>query len=185
MVNEIIKNAEDRMQKSVEANRDELARIRTSKASPSLLDSVRVDAYGSHMPLNQVASIATPDPRLITVQPWDKSLVSDIEKAILKADLGLNPSHDGQLIRIPIPPLNEERRQEYVRICRKIAEDGKIAIRNIRRDANDQIKKMEKDHDISEDESRRLQTQVQEITDRYVKRVDEILQHKEAEIMEV
>lgn len=185
MVNAIIKNAEDRMQKSVEANRDELARIRTSKASPSLLDSVRVDAYGSHMPLNQVASIATPDPRLITVQPWDKSLVSEIEKAILKADLGLNPSHDGQLIRIPIPPLNEERRQEYVRICRKIAEDGKIAIRNIRRDANDQIKKMEKDHEISEDESRRLQTQVQEITDRYVKRVDEILQHKEAEIMEV
>ncbi len=185
MTHEIIKDTEKRMQKSVEAIREELAKIRTGKASPSMLDPVRVEAYGSSMPLNQVATISTPDPRLIVIQPWDKSLIDAIEKGILKADLGLNPSNDGTVIRVPIPPLNEERRQEYVRICRKITEDGRIAVRNIRRNANEHIKKLEKNHEISEDESHRLQDQVQEITDKYIKQLDQILKHKEEEIMEV
>lgn len=185
MTHEIIKDADRRMHKSVEATREELAKIRTGKASPSLLDPVRVEAYGTTMPLNQVATITTPDARLIVIQPWDKNLIGAIEKAILKADLGLNPSNDGQVVRVPIPPLNEERRQEYVRICRKIAEEGRIAIRNIRRDANEHIKKLEKDHEISEDESHRLQDKVQELTDKYIEQLDEILKHKEKEIMEV
>ncbi len=173
------------MQKSVEATRDELAKIRTGKASTSMLDPVRVEAYGSSLPLNQVASVSTPDPRLIVVQPWDKSLIGEIERGILKADLGLNPSNDGQVIRVPIPPLNEERRQEYVKICRKITEDGRVAIRNVRRDANEHIKKLEKDHQISEDESHRLLDQVQELTDKYIKNLEEIMKHKESEILEV
>ncbi|HHL73669.1 MAG TPA: ribosome recycling factor [Bacteroidetes bacterium] len=185
MTHEIVKDADARMQKSVEATRDELSKIRTGKASPSLLDPVRVDAYGSSMPLNQVASVSTPDARLITVQPWDKSLIGEIEKAILKADLGLNPANDGQLIRIPIPPLNEERRQEYVKICKKITEDGRIAIRNIRRDANDHLKKMEKNHEMSEDEAHTYLDEIQKITDKHIKELDAILKHKEAEIMEV
>ncbi len=185
MTHEIVKDADARMQKSVEATRDELSKIRTGKASPNLLDPVRVDAYGSSMPLNQVASVSTPDARLITVQPWDKSLIGEIEKAILKADLGLNPANDGQLIRIPIPPLNEERRQEYVKICKKITEDGRIAIRNIRRDANDHLKKMEKNHEMSEDEAHTYLDEIQKITDKHIKELDDILKHKEAEIMEV
>ncbi len=185
MTHEIVKDADVRMQKSVEATREELSKIRTGKASPSLLDPVRVEAYGSTMPLNQVASVSTPDARLITVQPWDKSLIGEIEKAILKADLGLNPANDGQLIRIPIPPLNEERRQEYVKICKKITEDGRIAIRNIRRDANDHLKKMEKNHEMSEDEVHTYLDEIQKITDKHIKELDAILKHKEAEIMEV
>lgn len=185
MVHEIVKDADARMKKSVEATREELMKIRTGKASPSLLDPVRVNAYGSSMSLNQVATVSTPDARLITVQPWDKSLIGDIEKAILVADLGLNPSNDGTVIRIPIPPLNEERRQEYVKICRKIAEEGRIAIRNIRRDANDHLKRAEKNHEMSEDESHRLHDEVQKSTDKNITELDEILKHKEQEIMEV
>ncbi len=185
MKHEILKDAERRMEKSVEAIREELAKIRTGKASPSMLEPVHVEAYGSSMPLNQVATISTPDPRLIVVQPWDKSLIGAIEKAILKADLGLNPSNDGQVVRVPIPPLNEERRQEYVRICRKITEDGRVAIRNVRRDANEHIKKLEKNHEMSEDDAHRLLDEVQQLTDRYIKQLDEIMKHKEAEILEV
>ncbi len=185
MKHEIVKDAEKRMAKSVEATREELAKIRTGKASPAMLDPVRVEAYGSSMPLNQVATISTPEARLIVIQPWDKGLIGEIEKAILKADLGFNPSNDGQVIRVPIPPLNEERRQEYVRICRKITEEGRVAVRNIRRDANDHIKKLEKNHEISEDEAHRLLDQIQEITDQHIKQLDEIMKHKEAEIMEV
>lgn len=185
MMHQIVKEADTRMAKSVEATREELAKIRTGKASPSLLDPVRVHAYGSNMPLNQLATIATPDPRLITVQPWDRNLINEIEKAILAANLGFNPSNDGTIIRIPIPPLNEERRQEYVKICRKIAEDGRIAIRNIRRDANDQLKKLEKDHEMSEDQAHRLLDEVQKITDKHTQSIDEILKHKEEELMEV
>ena len=137
------------------------------------------------MPLNQVATVATPDARLITIQPWDKSLINDIEKAILSANLGFNPANDGNIIRVPIPPLNEERRQEYVKICRKIAEDGKIAIRNIRRDANDHLKKLEQDHEISEDQSHTYLDEVQKITDKHTHTIDEIVKMKEDELMEV
>ncbi|MFQ5628547.1 MAG: ribosome recycling factor [bacterium] len=185
MAHPIVKEAESRMAKSVEATREELARIRTGKASPSLLDPVRVQAYGSSMPLNQVATVSTPDPRLITVQPWDKNLIGDIEKAILSANLGFNPANDGTIIRVPIPQLNEERRQEYVRICRKIAEDGKIAIRNIRRDANDHLKKLEKDHELSEDQTHTFMDDVQKTTDNHVTAIDDILKMKETELMEV
>ena len=185
MTHPILKDADDRMAKTVEATREELSRIRTGKASPSLLDPVRVHAYGSTMPLNQVATVSTPDPRLITIQPWDKNLINEIEKAILTANLGFNPANDGNLIRVPIPALNEERRQEYVKICRKIAEDGKIAIRNIRRDANDHLKKLEKDHEISEDQSHTFIDDVQKITDKYSHGIDDILKMKENELMEV
>ena len=185
MTHPILKDADDRMAKTVEATREELSRIRTGKASPSLLDPVRVHAYGSNMPLNQVATVSTPDPRLITIQPWDKNLINEIEKAILTANLGFNPANDGNLIRVPIPALNEERRQEYVKICRKIAEDGKIAIRNIRRDANDHLKKLEKDHEISEDQSHTFIDDVQKITDKYSHGIDDILKMKENELMEV
>lgn len=185
MAHPVVKEAEMRMTKSVEATREELTKIHTGKASPSLLDPVRVQAYGGTMPLNQIASISTPDPRLITIQPWDKNLVGEIEKAILSANLGFNPSNDGNIIRVPIPALNEERRQEYVKICRKIAEDGRIAIRNIRRDANDHLKKLEKDHELSEDMSHTYLETVQKETDSHVTQIDEILKHKEAELMEV
>ncbi len=185
MSHEIVNDASDRMDKTVQATRDELAKIRTGKASPALLDPVKVDAYGSPMPLNQVATVSTPDARLITVQPWDKNLVGAIEKAILTADLGFNPANDGTIIRVPIPPLNEERRQEFVKICRKLAEDGRVAIRNIRRDANEHLKKLEKNHELSEDQSHTYMDEVQKTTDKHVKSIDEVLKNKEIEIMEV
>ncbi|KAA3610986.1 MAG: ribosome recycling factor [Calditrichaeota bacterium] len=182
---EIVKDVQDRMDKTVEAIRSELSKIRSGKASPALLDPVRVDAYGSKMPLNQVSSVTTPDARLIVVQPWDKGLIGEIEKAIMKADLGLNPSNDGTVIRIPLPALNEERREELVKVCRKIVEDGRIALRNIRRDGNDSCKKSEKNHEMSEDEAHNLLDEIQEVTNEHVKQMDDILKHKETEIMEV
>jgi len=185
MAHELVKNAQERMAKSVEAIRDDLSKIRTGKASASLLDPVKVDAYGSEMPLNQVSTVSTPDARLITVQPWDKGLLNSIEKAILKADLGFNPSNDGVIIRIPVPPLNEDRRKEFVKMCRKITEDGRIAIRNVRRDGNDHLKKLEKEHAISEDELHNYIDDVQQATDKFIKELDQILKHKEAEILEV
>ena len=185
MKHEILKDAEARMHKSIEATRQDLAKIRTGKASPAMLNAVHAEAYGSSMPLNQVASITTPDPRLIVIEPWDKSLIGSIEKGILKADLGFNPSNDGHVIRVPIPPLNEERRQEYVKICRKIVEDGRVAIRNIRRDANDHFKKLEKEHEISEDQAHDYIDEVQKLTDQHISQLDEMLKHKETEIMEV
>ncbi len=184
-MHEIVKDVNERMNKTVEAIRSELSKIRSGKATPALLDPVRVEAYGSKMPLNQIASVNTPDARLIVVQPWDKGLMGEIEKAIMKADLGLNPSNDGTVIRVPLPPLNEERRTELVKLCRKIVEDGRVAIRNIRRDGNDQYKKLEKDHDMSEDEVHNHLNEIQEATDKHIKQIDEILKHKETEIMEV
>ena len=181
----IVNEVNDRMDKTVDAIRNELSKIRSGKATPALLDPVRVDAYGGKMPLNQVASVTTPDARLIVVQPWDKSLMGEIEKGIMKADLGLNPSNDGTVIRVPLPPLNEERRAELVKVCRKIVEDGRVAIRNIRRDGNDQYKKLEKDHDMSEDEVHNHLSEIQNATDNHIKEMDDILKHKEAEIMEV
>ncbi len=185
MAHAISKDAETRMHKAVESTRNEFAKIRTGKATAALLDSVRVNYHGASTHLKQVATINTPEVRLITVQPYDKSMIVEIEKAILKADLGLNPQSDGGLIRIPIPPLNEERRKDLVRACHKLAEDGRIGIRNVRRDAMEHLKKEKKDGKLSEDEEKKLEKEVQKLTDAQIGQIDELLKRKEAEIMEV
>ena len=185
MISLILDDAETRMGKTVDSLRQELTRIRTGKANPALLDNIRISCYEQEMPLKQIASIAVPDPRQIVVQPWDKSILTDIEKAIQKADLGLNPNNDGSFIRIPIPPLTEERRKDLVKAVRKMAEDAKVALRNIRRDANEQLKASEKDGEISEDESRRAQDKVQDLIDRKTSDLEGLLKRKEQEIMEV
>jgi ribosome recycling factor len=184
MAHPILKDAESRMKKAVDSARDELAKIRTGKASPALLDSVRVNYYGASTPLKQVANINTPEPRLITVQPWEKNFIGEIEKAILKADLGFNPQNDGTTIRIPIPQLTEERRQEFVKICRKLAEDGRVAVRNVRRDALEHLKKAKKDGQIPEDDEKAYEKELQKHTDKHIGMIDEILKHKETEIMQ-
>lgn len=173
------------MDDAVEAMRREFASVRTGKASPALLDTIKVDAYGSKMPLNQVATVSTPEPRLLVVQPWDKGLLQAVEKAIQASDLGLNPANDGNLIRIPIPQLNEERRKELVRMLHKVAEEGRVSVRHARQEANKAIKQQQSDHDISEDEARRQMDEVQELTDDYIKRLDAMLAAKEEEVMEV
>lgn len=182
---EILKNSDDRMKKAVEVVRDELAKVRTGKATTVLLDGIKVDYYGSMVPLHQVANISTPDVHTITVQPWEKAMVTPIDKAILNANLGLNPINDGNLIRVPIPPLNEERRKELVKLVKKFGEDGKIAVRNIRRDAIEHLKKEEKEKHMPEDERKRGELQVQKETDKYVADIDKLLALKEKEIMEV
>jgi ribosome recycling factor len=183
--NTVIKETKARMEKTLEATRHDFSTVRTGKANPQLLDSVQVDMYGSKMPLNQVATVSAPEPAMITIQPWDKNALQPIEKAIQKSDLGLNPSNDGNMIRIVIPPLNEERRKEFVKLVKKMAEDGRIAVRNHRRDAIEVLRKAEKDKEISEDDSHRLQKEVQELTDSYIEKVDEAVESKEAEIMQV
>jgi ribosome recycling factor len=180
-----LQKAKQRMEGALESLRREFAGVRTGKASPQLLDTVRVDAYGSKLPLNQVGTVSAPEPRMLTVQPWDRGLMKEIEKAIRESDLGLNPSNDGQIIRIPIPALTEERRREYVRLLHKLAEEGRVAVRLARKDANDEIKHRQKDEGLSEDDVRREQAEVQKLTDQYIARVDEMLKHKEAEVMEV
>jgi ribosome recycling factor len=180
-----IKQMREQMEAAVDAMRREFAGVRTGKATPNLLDTVRVDAYGSKVPLNQVATVNTPEPRLIVIQPWDKSLIGEIERGIQTADLGLNPANDGNVIRVPIPPLSEERRRDMVRLLHKMAEEGKISIRHARQEANKEIKRREHDHEISEDEAHRQLDEVQEITDSYVARIDEMMNRKEAEVMEV
>ena len=185
MLDALIKDTKQRMQKSVEAVGRELGTVRTGKASIHLLDTVKVEAYGSVMPLNQVANATAPEPRLLMVQAFDKSTVGDIVKGIQKADLGLNPVVDGQIIRIPIPPLNEERRKELVRHCKNIAEDGRVAIRNIRRDANEQAKKAQKNKELSEDQEADVHDEVQKLTDESIKHIDELLEKKEKDVMEV
>ncbi|NUN46720.1 ribosome recycling factor [bacterium] len=176
---------EEKMKKSLETVRNELAKIRSGRATTTLLDGVKVDYYGTPTPLNQVGNVSAPEARLLTVQPWEKGMVPAIEKAIREANLGLNPQNDGALIRIPIPPLNEERRKELVKLGKKYAEEGKVAVRNVRRDANEHFKKAEKDHKISEDDSKDAQDKVQKMTDNYIKKIDEMLLIKEKEIMEV
>ncbi|RJP80941.1 MAG: ribosome recycling factor [Candidatus Zixiibacteriota bacterium] len=185
MNHEILNDAETRMKKSVEAFRHELVKIRTGKASTALLDGIRVDYYGTQVPLNQVASLSTPEPRLIIIQPWDKGMIGKIEKEILKSDLGLNPVNDGTFIRLAVPMLTEERRKDLVKLVRKYAEESRVAIRNIRRDTNEHLKREEKDSNISEDDLKKLQTRTQELTDKYIKNIDEVLDKKEKEIMEV
>ena len=180
----IKKEAETRMAKAVEALKRELASLRAGRATPALLERIQAEYYGTMTPINQLGSITTPDPRTLVIQPWDKSALGSIEKAIQKSELGLNPVSDGNVIRITLPPLTEERRKELVKETKKFGEEAKVAIRNIRRDANDEIKKKEKT-EISEDESRRHQEDVQKLTDRYVAEVDKILAAKEKEILEV
>ncbi|MDF2668279.1 MAG: ribosome recycling factor [Paenibacillus sp.] len=180
----IKKNAEERMEKAIGSLRKELSSLRAGRATPSLLDRVQVEYYGSMTPVNQLANINTPDSRTLLIQPWDKSSLSAIEKALMKSDLGLTPSNDGLTIRLSIPPLTEERRGDLVKMTKKFGEEAKVAIRNIRRDANDDIKKLEK-NGISEDESRRHQEDVQKTTDKYITEVDKVLVTKEKEIMEV
>jgi ribosome recycling factor len=173
------------MHKAVEVIRNELIRIRTGKATVNLLDGIKIDYYGNMTPLNQLGTLSTPDIHTITVQVWDKSAVQLVEKAILNSNLGLNPMSDGQLVRVPIPPLNEERRKELVKLVKKHAEEGKVAVRNVRRDAIEHLKKAEKEEHVSEDERKLAETEVQKYTDKHIKDIDSILQMKEKEIMEV
>ncbi|MFN2382817.1 MAG: ribosome recycling factor [Gemmatimonadota bacterium] len=181
----LLKDVSAHMDKSVEVIRSEMGTVRTGKASPALLDLVRVDAYGQQMPLNQMATINTPEPRLLVIQPFDPSQIGAIEKALQSSDLGLTPANDGKLIRLPIPALTEERRRELVKVTHKVAEEGRIAIRNIRHEANKKIQTAEKAGDISEDEMHRQLKEIQELTDRHVKAIDEMLAKKETEVMEV
>lgn len=185
MVKDILLNGENRMKKAVEVVRDELSKIRTGKATTVLLDGVKVDYYGTLTPLKQIANVSTPDTHTIAVQPWEKGMIQPIEKAILNANLGLNPVSDGTMIRVPIPPLNEERRRELVKLVKKFAEDGKIAIRNVRRDAIEHLKKTEKQEHVSEDERKRGEQEAQKMTDRHIKDIDNLIALKEKEIMEV
>ncbi len=179
------KDFRGRMQKSIAALKSELNRVRTGRASIALLDGIKVDYYGSSTPLNQVATLAVPESRLITIQPWDASILSDIEKAILKSDLGLVPTNDGKVIRISIPQLTEERRKELVKVVKRIGENTKIAIRNIRRDANEFVKKKEKEKEISQDELKKNQEEIQKMTDAFVKEIDRLVSEKEKEVLEI
>ncbi|MGH7460259.1 MAG: ribosome recycling factor [Longimicrobiales bacterium] len=180
-----INEARAHMEKAVEAMRREFTGVRTGKASPALLDVVRVDAYGSKMPMNQVATVSTPEARLLLVQPWDKSLLNAIEKAIQTAELGLNPANDGNVIRVPIPVLTEERRKEMVRLLHKLAEEGRVAIRHARQEANKELKRKQQAHEIPEDDAHRQMEEVQKMTDNFIHKVDELLKSKEVEVMEV
>lgn len=185
MINRILEETEDRMKKSLVAFKRELATIRTGKATTALLDGIKVDAYGQSMPLNQVASISVPEPRLILVQPWDRTIISDVEKAIQKSSTGLVPNTDKAVIRLPIPPLTEERRVELVKLVKKHAEESRVSVRNIRRDSNEHLKKGQKDGEISEDDSHKAVDKVQKLTDKYIEEIDKVLADKEEEIMEV
>jgi len=181
----MFETVENRMQKSIAALKSELATIRTGRASISLLDHVTVNYYGSEVPLNQVANLAVPEPRMVTISPWEKNLIPDIEKAIMSSDLGLNPSSDGDMVRIVLPELTEERRRELVKQVKQIGEKAKVSIRNIRRDANDDVKKQVRDEGLSEDESKQMQAEIQKITDRYVAEVEQIIEHKEKDILTI
>lgn len=185
MNNMIIKDAKTRMNKSIEAFRHEIAKVRTGKATTALLDGIKVDYYGTLTPLNQTANVSVLDSHTLSITPWDKTMVGAIDKAILVADLGLNPVNDGTNIKVPIPPLNEERRKELVKLVKKFGEDAKIAIRNVRRDANDHLKKAEKEKELSEDLRHDAEAEVQKYTDEHINKIDEIIKNKDAEIMEV
>lgn len=180
-----LNEARQSMDRAVEALQREFSSVRTGKASPALLDTVRVDAYGSQVPLNQVATVSAPEPRLLVVQPWDRGMLGPVEKAIMTSDLGLNPANDGKIVRVPIPALTEERRKEYVRLLHRMAEEARISVRQARQTALNAIKQRQKDKEISEDEGRREEKDAQKLTDEHIGRIDELLKHKEAEVMEV
>jgi len=184
MIETIYDETRESMGKSIASLKKDLNRLRTGRASLSIFDGLKVDYYGTLTPLNQMATLAVPESRLITIQPWDASVLKDIEKAILKSDLGLTPSNDGKIIRLAIPPLTEERRKELVKVVHKMCEDRKVSVRNIRRDANDLLKGMKKDGEISEDDAFKAQDQVQKITDEQIKLIDECFKEKEKEILE-
>jgi ribosome recycling factor len=184
-MHQLIKDAKGRMDKTIETLRSELAKIRTGKATTVLLDSIKVDYYGNMVPLTQVGNVSVLDAHTLAITPWEKQMVQIIDKAILEANLGLNPISDGTNLKIPIPPLNEERRRELVKLVRKFGEESRVAVRNVRRDANDHLKKEQKDKKITEDQLRDAEIETQKLTDEHIKLVDDILKHKEKEIMEV
>ena len=185
MINDVLADAKARMQKAIEALRHEFAALRTGRASPMLLEQIRVDYYGVATPITQVATVTVPEPRLLVIAPWDKKMVKDIEKAILKSELGLMPSSDGTHVRVPIPPLTQERRKDLARVAHKHAEEGRVAIRNVRREAKEMIEDLEEEGDVSEDESKRGLDELQKLTDKFIAEVDALLAAKEKEILEV
>lgn len=185
MIDEIIKDAENRMQKSVDSLKSELTKIRTGRAHTSLLDHLTVDYYGGEVPLSQVASIGVADARTLTVTPWEQNMVGVIEKAIMKSDLGLNPASAGKVIRVPLPALTEERRKDMIKVVRQEGENARVAVRNIRRDANQDFKSLLKDKEITEDEEKKAEDAIQKITDKYIKDVDKVLDEKEKDMMEI
>lgn len=185
MIKELLQENQEKMDKTIAVLKKDLASLRTGRATPALLDKIMVEYYGAMTPINQMANVSAPEPRLLVIQPWDKSVMSDIERAIMKSDLGLTPNNDGTVIRLGIPQLTQERRNELVKVAKKKGEESKVVIRNLRRDANDDLKAFEKDGDISEDDSRRGQDEIQKITDKYIKEIDNIITTKEAEIMEI
>lgn len=185
MIDQIKREAEDKMKKVIEACKRDFGTIRTGRARPSLLENIKVDYYGAMTPLNQMAQVSAPEPRLLTIKPWDRTVINAIEKAILKSDLGLNPNSDGEIIRLNIPQLTEERRKELVKVCKKKAEDERVAIRNIRRDANEEAKLYKEEGEIAEDDMYKGLDEIQKLTDEYIKKIDQLLSEKEAEIMEV
>ncbi|MCG6989049.1 MAG: ribosome recycling factor [Gemmatimonadetes bacterium] len=178
-----VEEARERMDDALDAMRREFATVRTGKATPALLDTVRVDAYGSKLPVNQVATVHTPEPSLLVVQPFDKSLMHEVERAIQIADLGLNPSNDGNVIRVPIPALTEERRKEYVKLLHKMAEEGRVSIRHARRTVRDELHEKVKEHEISEDEGHRREEALEKLTHEYIDKIDELVKHKEQEVL--
>ncbi|NOZ67849.1 MAG: ribosome recycling factor [Deferribacteres bacterium] len=185
MEKEVKKRLTDRMDKTIDVLKKDLAGMRTGRASLSILDGIMVDYFGTPTPINHLATLSVPESRLITIQPWDPKAISEIERAIQKSDLGLNPSNDGKIIRLAIPPLTEERRKEIVKLVHKRGEEAKISLRNIRRDGNDEIRRLEKEKHLSEDDTKRSLDEIQKITDSYIKKVDEIVSRKEAEVLEV
>jgi len=185
MVDDILHDVEDRMQKSIKSLHKDFTAIRTGRANPAMFEGLKVSVYGAEMPLNQVATISIPEPRLVVIQPWDRGNLGEIEKAIHKSDLSVNPSNDGNLIRIQIPELTEERRKEYVKLAKQKAEECKVSIRNIRRDGNDMIKSLEKDKEITEDESKAAQDKIQKLTDKYVDETQKSTDNKEKEILSI
>lgn len=185
MIDELFQDAKKRMEGTIAATKQEFASIRTGRANPALLDRIQAEYYGTMTPIQQMATVSVPEPRMLVIQPWDKSSLKAIEKAILQSDLGLNPTNDGNVIRIQLPQLTEERRKDLVRVVRKAAEDHRVAVRNIRRELIDDIKALEKEGEVSEDESRRAQTKAQEMTDEFISQIDQLLQQKETEILEV
>jgi ribosome recycling factor len=185
MPNSVLNELKDRMDKTVNHYKEELKSVRTGRASISMFDNVKVDYYGAPTPLAGVATLSAPEPRLITIQPWDATIIPEIEKAIQNSNMGFNPGNDGKIIRIPIPQLTEERRKEIAKLVKKMAEENKVAIRNLRRDGNDKIKKLEKDKEISEDDSKKYVDQIQDITNDFIKVIDEVTAAKEKEVMEI
>jgi ribosome recycling factor len=185
MIADLKKSAEQKMQKTVDALKHDYQKVRTGRAHTGLLDHIQVDYYGSMMPINQVANVTLADARTIAVQPWEKKMVQVVEKAIRDSDLGLNPATSGEVIRVPMPPLTEDRRKELIKVVRHEAENARIAVRNIRRDTNEHLKKLLKDHEVSEDDERHAQVDVQKLTDRYITEIDKVLQGKEADLLAV